>query len=470
MIQKPQFALNGLLYGHPEGDSNAKSVHRYRHQPVTHLLNDFDQLVGVLYADQNEVSIAYREQARARPGVALVPPPAKIDTLKDLWQNILPQRILNFDGEGIKTRTIQGEEYSASNMSDGERVIFYLIGQALAAKKNSILIFDEPDLHVNKAILAKLWESIEAARPDCCFIYITHDVEFAVSRSAATKYAVHSYRESPQMSWDFDLISDENNLSEALIVQIIGSRRPILFVEGDNESLDSLIYRRIYDKFTIIPVGSCTDVIHAVVSFNAQPSLHHVWCAGIIDADGRTSAEAENLIKKNIHQLPVAELENILLIDEVFFALAKSFHFDIQVSNQKFIELKTQVFNQNTSELDTICLRYTMRRVDAHIKKINFPTQNLQKLNEYFNNAIISVNPQDIFEKIKFEITKALRLEDYDKILILCDNKNLFAEIAKLFGLTKKSLQQFIGRAIMSSNNLELNSAIRKFLPSIDKI
>ena len=355
-------------------------------------------------------------------------------------------------------------------MSDGERVIFYLIGQALAAKKNSILIFDEPDLHVNKAILAKLWDSIEAARPDCCFIYITHDVEFAVSRSAATKYAVHSYRESPQMSWDFDLISDENNLSEALIVQIIGSRRPILFVEGDNESLDSLIYRRIYDKFTIIPVGSCTDVIHAVVSFNAQPSLHHVWCAGIIDADGRTSAEAENLIKKNIHQLPVAELENILLIDEVFFALAKSFHFDIQVSNQKFIELKTQVFNQNTSELDTICLRYTMRRVDAHIKKINFPTQNLQKLNEYFNNAIISVNPQDIFEKIKFEITKALRLEDYDKILILCDNKNLFAEIAKLFGLTKKSLQQFIGRAIMSSNNLELNSAIRKFLPSIDKI
>ena len=33
-------------------------------------------------------------------------------------------------------------------MSDGERAIFYLIGQTLAASSDSVLIIDEPELHL----------------------------------------------------------------------------------------------------------------------------------------------------------------------------------------------------------------------------------------------------------------------------------------------------------------------------------
>ncbi|MEP0944835.1 MAG: AAA family ATPase [Rhizobiaceae bacterium] len=64
----------------------------------------------------------------------------------------------------VKTKTLEGQEYSAADMSDGERVVFYLIAQALLEKPDSLLIFDEPELHINRSILAKLWDEIEGAR------------------------------------------------------------------------------------------------------------------------------------------------------------------------------------------------------------------------------------------------------------------------------------------------------------------
>jgi ABC-type branched-subunit amino acid transport system ATPase component len=67
--------------------------------------------------------------------------------------------------------------YKASEMSDGERAIFYMIGQTLAAAENSLLIFDEPELHVHRSIMDKLWDDLEAARQDCAFVFITHDLE-----------------------------------------------------------------------------------------------------------------------------------------------------------------------------------------------------------------------------------------------------------------------------------------------------
>jgi predicted ATP-dependent endonuclease of OLD family len=68
-------------------------------------------------------------------------------------------------------------------MSDGEKVGLYLISQILLAEKNCILIIDEPELHLHKALMARLWNKLEEYRNDCFFIYITHDLDFAVSKS-----------------------------------------------------------------------------------------------------------------------------------------------------------------------------------------------------------------------------------------------------------------------------------------------
>ncbi|GAH33976.1 unnamed protein product, partial [marine sediment metagenome] len=72
-------------------------------------------------------------------------------------------------------------------MSDGERVVFYLIGAVISVPENSIIVIDEPEMHIHKSITKKLWDKIEQERTDCTFIYLTHDIDFASSRQEATK-------------------------------------------------------------------------------------------------------------------------------------------------------------------------------------------------------------------------------------------------------------------------------------------
>ncbi|MDQ9247827.1 AAA family ATPase, partial [Escherichia coli] len=67
----------------------------------------------------------------------------------------------------------------------------YLIAQALVAAESSLLVIDEPELHVHPSVTSRLWDEIEAARKDCAFIFITHDLHFAAARTAQ-KYVIKS--------------------------------------------------------------------------------------------------------------------------------------------------------------------------------------------------------------------------------------------------------------------------------------
>ena len=69
----------------------------------------------------------------------------------------------------MSSTSIESADYSASEMSDGERAVFYILGQVLSANEGSILIFDEPELHIHKSIISNLWDEIEKLRPDCSF-------------------------------------------------------------------------------------------------------------------------------------------------------------------------------------------------------------------------------------------------------------------------------------------------------------
>lgn len=351
-------------------------------------------------------------------------------------------------------------------MSDGERVIFYLIAQSLIAKPDTVLIFDEPELHINKSILAKLWDAIESARPECSFIYITHDVEFASSRHAATKYALRAFERNPDPTWDIELIPDDGGIPDDIVATIIGSRRPILFVEGDGGSLDISLYRRMYPDFTVIPVGSCDHVIHTVASFAARPELHRVGCAGLVDADGRTDAEAAYLQARGIYRLPASEVENLLILPNVFRAIAKTLRFTEAEAQQKFIALRAFVLAQATRDLDATCLRYTKRRIDAEMKKIGLSGTDLDTLEAAFVDATSSVNVQSIFADVKSILSAAIAAQDYEKVLFYYDNKGLLAEAARQLGFQQKALEEYIGRELRSNDTPELCQALAAYLPA----
>jgi len=462
-----EVAQNRLFYGYEGGGFQYKLVHRYGQKPETALLSDYDHVLSALYAENNDVSIAYRQTALLSDGQFSPPPPAKIDTLKSIWEKVLPHRQLVVLGGNLKTKTPSGDEYSASEMSDGERVTFYLIAQALLAKQDTLLIFDEPELHINRSILAKLWDEIESARPDCCFLYITHDVEFASSRHAATKYALRAFRRVPQDAWDIEQVPESSELPDDIVATIVGSRRPVLFVEGDGGSLDSALYRRVYDDFTVVPVGSCEQVIHTVSAFAARPELHRVGCAGLVDADGRTDDEAAYLETKGVYRLPVSEIENVLLLPGVFLALAASLKFSAQEGQAKLTALKNIVFAQAAKHVDEICLRYTRRRVDAQMKKIGLSSSDIGALDAEFRQAAANVDPATIFGAAKADLSSAISIQDYEKVLLAYDNKGLLSEVAKQLGYQQKALEEFVGRTLRSDESSVLHSALKDDLPTV---
>jgi hypothetical protein len=370
-------------------------------------------------------------------------------------------------GGNLKTKPPEGDEDSASDMSDGERVTLYLIAQALLAKPDTLLIFDEPELHINRSILAKLWDEIESARPDCCFLYITHDVEFASSRHAASKYALRAFRRAPQDAWDIERVPESSDLPDDIVATIVGSRRPVLIVEGDGGSLDSALYRRVYDEFTVVPVGSCEQVIHTVAAFASRPELHRVGCAGLVDADGRTNAEAAYLETKGVYRLPVSEIENVLLLPAVFLALAASLKYSVYEAQAKLAALKSVVFAQAAKQVDEICLRYTRRRVDAQMKKIGLSGADVSALDADFRQAVANVDPVAIFVGAKTDLTAAIAGQEYEKVLLAYDNKGLLSEVAKQLGYQQKALEEFIGRTLRSDDSSVLHSALKDDLPTV---
>jgi energy-coupling factor transporter ATP-binding protein EcfA2 len=283
-------ALAGLRIGTPfderdrdylEQLGTQRSGRRWQDKEATFLLNDFDYLIQALFADQTNKSLETHRKARA--GDHSSPPPTKFEHLAEIWDHLLPHRKLLISGDDIQV-IIQGSDtrYKASEMSDGERAIFYMIGQTLAADENSLLIVDEPELHVHRSIMDKLWDELESARQDCAFVFITHDLEFAAFR-VAQKFLIRDYDPAPR--WKIEAVPENTGFDEELTTLILGSRRPILFVEGSETSLDLAIYRCCFPKWTVVPRGSCEQVIHSVVTMRHNEALTRITCSGIVDRD-----------------------------------------------------------------------------------------------------------------------------------------------------------------------------------------
>lgn len=104
--------------------------------------------------------------------------------VKALWEKVVLHKVIKIESGKILVQsrdcTNSNELYNGHEMSDGERAVFYFIGQVLSASKDSLIIIDEPENHLHNSIISKLWNLLEEARPDCVFLYITHNLDFAL--------------------------------------------------------------------------------------------------------------------------------------------------------------------------------------------------------------------------------------------------------------------------------------------------
>lgn len=449
-----------LFTGHTDKGNPAhhRQHQRWQNQPATALLNDFEPLVTLMVSESFTVSDQYRVAMHAE-NKYVMPPQTRLDLVKQIWEAVLPARELVITGNRIETRNRQDKNsYHAKEMSDGERGVFHLIGEALSVPKDGIFIVDEPELHLHRAIQARLWDSIESARPDCTIVYITHDLGFAASRKDATKVWLREYTDG---KWDWEEIPESDAFPESLLLEVMGSRRPILFVEGDRSSLDYFIYGKVFHEHTVVPCGSCELVVHSARSFTQMPSLHHNKCGGLVDNDGRSEADIKMLNRLGIAVLPVALVENLFLLESVLVIAAEKLGHN---PAEMIAKVKERVFSTLNSNSVRVVSNLTRQEIETALRTFGKGDDGVEALSTAFKGACAAIEPAVIYAKWDKEIGRVLAEKDYSAALRYYKTKGLPAEAGAVFGV---KFQDQVMRWLRSKDAGALVTALRAAIPEI---
>jgi hypothetical protein len=458
-----------------QGKSAYTKIYKYQHQePEVAQVNDFRGLLTYLFSEQNEVNLAYAD--RGRQGILLPPPETKLERIKQIWQSVLTHRQLIISVSGISVQSVgplhSGGAYKASAMSDGERVAFYLIGQCLLAKPNSIIAADEPEIHLHRSIQLRLWNAIEKARPDCLFVYLTHDLDFAASRTNAKKLWIKSYN---GLAWTWQEVLPTEGIPEDLLLTVLGSRAPVLFTEGTPGKFEQAVYSRVYPNCTVTPCGGCEQVIEATKAFTRLKHLHGIECRGLIDRDYRTQEDVDRLEAQGIFTLTTQEFENIMLAEGVLStALTHAQNSGSLIGSSTIPERLTAIKAYLFAQLANDKLMLTSKRASWEIEKDlrKFGTagnaQGLEALQAAVT-AIGACNVTDLYHSIDQEFTRIIQQQDYNALINLYNNKGLGLRIGHFFSL-RDNYPAYLERLLALPDNTALVQAFHACCPPMPPV
>lgn len=352
----------------------------------------------------------------------------KADTAMEIWNDLMMERKLVLDGNDHFAVEYQGSQYAAYMMSEGERNILYLIGRVLFAPNDGYIIVDEPELYLHKTIVNKLWDRLERERSDCKFIYLTHDLDFAVTRNAQKCWIRHF--DYPNR-WNIMPIPG-SEIPEELLMRILGSRKKILFCEGTKDSYDVKFFEILFPRYTITPVGSCEEVINYTRAFNRYPNrLADAY--GIIDRDVRPQAQLDAFKEDHIYSYDVAEIENLFLVEDFLNAFVQYYHFESQFNMGS---LKQKVIDAFRSQIDKHALDYVTSTINFYYREQRLHTaKTFSDLQTSYEEFMSIIDIKEVYEERKSYLTAVCDSGEYDAILRLANHKGLPSIVSAMLGI-----------------------------------
>ena len=214
------------------------------------------------------------------------------------------------DEEILAQHKNNGLRFSIAQMSDGERAAAIMAANVLTVEAGTILLIDEPERHLHRSIIEPFLSALFAKRADCAFVISTHEIGLPIANPAANVVILRSceWNGNQPRAWDTEVLESGAALPEDLRRDILGARRRILFVEGTANSLDLPLYTVLFPELSVIPKGSCNEVVRAVKGLRSSQEYHHVQASGLIDRDDRQPDETEKLATDGIFALDVCSL------------------------------------------------------------------------------------------------------------------------------------------------------------------
>ena len=430
------FAISALkaIFPRPERSAMPASIDQLYDaaSAQSHFMRDdapteFDRLMFILFHDEFLDMLRYKSAVLAGENATV--PRTKLDVVARRWEEVFPKNhLLRESGRLLFSNDSGDEPFAALRLSDGEKAVLYYIGAVLYAPENAVIFVDDPESFLHHSIMQALWNVIESMRTDCTFIYNTHDVEFASSRIDNVCVWVRNF-DAVAGAWDYEVVDKmSTEFSDQLVLDLLGSRKPVLFVEGDEtHSLDSRFYPLIFTEYTVKPLGSCNKVIESTRSFSDLRSFHHLDSHGIVDRDRREDKEVQYLRDKNIFVPNVAEIENIFMLEGIIRTVALRRK---RNPDTVFFAVRDAVIAMFRQQLKQQALQHVRHRVKRKVEvRIDRRFQNISALEEHMTDLVNEIDPRGMYEAICRQFHEYVRTNDYAGVLKVFNEKSMLGEI-----------------------------------------
>ena len=444
------------------------------------LVQDVDALFGKLWSSHAVEAMRVYDQVLQGAKLGELPETVLTRT-KELWRQVFPGRTITFtDFTATVTNDYFGATtYTAKHMSDGERTGLYLAGRVFDSA-NPVVVVDEPETHFHSRLAVRFWDALEDLARSKRFVYVTHDLNFALSRRGARVVLVRP-NQSPELILPGASLppDDVASILGAASFSIYASR--IVFCEGREEkSLDQELLRAWFnDRDTaLIPVGGCDNVKRCTAAFQTTSVVSGLNAIGIVDRDHWPDEMLSG--SASVHVLEVHEIESLYVLKPVYAAIAVHSGHKPDDVDRLYAELlggfRRQMSGQMANKL--LCDRFKARSLwaleRAFTSDVHFDNREVLKriLVAEVPNARPVVSAEAIWDEEEKFVESALATDDPVHFLRVFPGKPLLGLAAKSLGLTKERYCELLKTGLGSSSgstfgalHSSLESALAPYLP-----
>ena len=268
--------------------------------------------------------------------------PDPFEKYKKIFSDLIPGKQL-LDINPAQPREFQykdedGQTLPFTSLSSGEQeVVKVLFDVARKEIKHSVIIVDEPELHLHPTLTFKLIESLKTIGEHTNqFIFLTHSADLiSTYYSTGNVYFIDPSQSGANQA---HRLSDLNS-SHHQVVELIGQNlglfavgKKLVFVEGENSSIDRLTYHTIAQSIDadikIVPVGSVLNLMTLnSIEEQIRNSIFGIDIYMIRDRDGLSDRQVDAIEENGrIKCLKRRHIENYFLDDEILFKVAEQLY------------------------------------------------------------------------------------------------------------------------------------------------
>lgn len=272
-VQAVKYNAVNWLGGDPD---DANSAGTYYFSPFINRWQDFMNYIHQKTAARDKKLAEGMKADPTKVGeTILAANPDPLEKYQQIFADILPGKtLLQIDPASpreFRYTDESGQQLDFGSLSSGEQeVIKVLFDVARKDIRHSIIIVDEPELHLHPTLAFKLVESLKnIGEHTNQFIFLTHSSDLiSTYYSTGDVYFIDSRQSGQNQAHRLSDLGTDHKELVSLIGQNLGLfavGKKLVFVEGEDSSIDRLTFQKIAQEIDpeikIIPAGSVLNVM-----------------------------------------------------------------------------------------------------------------------------------------------------------------------------------------------------------------